>query len=135
MICFIKISRQNWFFGGIHSSVMRVRSDTLGNPIFQNGLQNYSRVRNKHTGMLIIFWRFFPGATFLLKGATFIDFWILKNFLRNFNFLFLLLCIKESNDLLFRGGYVYSRGYAYCFCQMFQGLCLFKRVRLFRTLE
>jgi hypothetical protein len=34
-----------------------------------------------------------------------------------------------------RGGYVYSRGYVYYFCQMFQGLPLFKRVRLFQTLE
>ena len=34
-----------------------------------------------------------------------------------------------------RGGYVYSRGYVYCFYQMFQGLCLFKGVPIFRTLE
>ena len=48
--------------------------------------------------------RFFPRATSLLKGATFIDFWFLKNFLRIFNFLFLWLCIKESNYLLFKRG-------------------------------
>ena len=48
--------------------------------------------------------RFFPGATSLLKGATFIDFLSLKNFLRIFNFLFLWLCIKVSNFLLFKRG-------------------------------
>ena len=83
---------------------------------------------------LLIF-EFFPGATSLLKGATFIDFWFLKNFLRLFNFLFLWLCIQYSNYLLFKKGYVYSRGYVYYFCQMFQGLRLFKGVRLFWTLE
>ena len=30
----------------------------------------YSRLRNKHWGMLINFLVFFPGATSLLKGAT-----------------------------------------------------------------
>ena len=34
-----------------------------------------------------------------------------------------------------RGGFVYSRGYVYCFCQKFQGFCLFRGVRLFWTLE
>ena len=48
--------------------------------------------------------RFFPGATSLLKVATFIDFWFLKSFLQIFNFLFLWLCIKESNYLLFKRG-------------------------------
>ena len=57
--------------------------------------------------------RFFPGATSLLKGATFINFWFLKNFLRIFNFLFLWLCIKESNYLLFKRG-----------LRLFKGLCL-----------
>ena len=57
--------------------------------------------------------RLFPGATSLLKGATFIDFWSLKNFLRIFNFLFLWLCIKESNYLLFKRG-----------LRLFKGLCL-----------
>ena len=57
--------------------------------------------------------RFFPGATSLLKGATFIEFWFLKNFLRIFNFLFFWLCIKESNYLLFQRG-----------LRLFKGLCL-----------
>ena len=56
---------------------------------------------------------FFPGATSLLQGATFIYFWFLKNFLRIFNFLFLWLCIKESNYLLFKRG-----------LRLFKGLCL-----------
>ena len=37
--------------------------------------------------------------------------------------------------VILRGGYAYSRGYVYCFCQMFQGRRLFKGVRLFRSLE
>ena len=32
-------------------------------------------------------------------------------------------------------GYVFSRGYVYCFWQMFQGLLLIKGLRLFRSLE
>ena len=40
-------------------------------------------------------------------------FLFLKNFLRIFNFLFLWLCIKESNYLLFKRG-----------LRLFKGLCL-----------
>ena len=83
---------------------------------------------------LLIF-EVFPGAIFLLKGATFIDFWFLKNFLWIFSFLFLWFCVKESHYLLFDRMEVGLFDYIYCFCQMFQGLCLFKGVRLFRTLE
>ena len=57
--------------------------------------------------------RFFPGATSLLKGATLIDFWFFKNFLRLFNFLFLWVCIKDSNYLLFKRG-----------LRLFKELCL-----------
>ena len=75
---------------------------------------NYSRVRNKHSGTLINFlWFFFPGATSLLKGATFIDCWFFKNFWRLFKFLFLWLCIKDSNYLLFERG-----------LRFFKGICL-----------
>ena len=81
--------------------------------LFVNRNSVYSRVRNKHRGTLINFWGFFPGATSLLKGATFIEFWFLKNFLRIFNFLFLWLCIKESNYLLFERR-----------LHLFRGLCL-----------
>ena len=43
---------------------------------------------------------------------------------------------KKSEILLFdQVGYVFSRGYVYCFTQMFQGLRLFKGLRLFRSLE
>ena len=51
------------------------------------------------------------------------------------NFSGFWLCIKVSNLCYLRGDYVYSRGFVYCFCQMLNGLCLFKGVRLFRTLE
>ena len=57
--------------------------------------------------------RFFPEATSLLKRATFIHFWFLKDFLRFFNLLFLWLCIKDSNYLLFKRG-----------LRLFKGLCL-----------
>ena len=51
---------------------------------------------------------------FLIEGATFIDFdFKKKNFLRILNFLFLWLCIKESNYLLFKRG-----------LRLFKGLCL-----------
>ena len=77
----------------------------------------HSKVNTLESGInirvrLVIF-EVFPGATSLLKGATFIDFWFLKNFLRIFNFLFLWLCIKESNYLLFERG-----------LRLFKGLCL-----------
>ena len=55
----------------------------------------------------------FSRGYILIKGATFIDFWFKKHFLRIFNFLFLLLCIKESNHLLFKRG-----------LRLFKGLCL-----------
>ena len=59
----------------------------------------------------------------------FINFWIFPPF-------FLCLSIKNSNYLAFkRGGHNYSRGFVYCFCQIFQELRLFKRLCLFRTLE
>ena len=56
---------------------------------------------------------FFPWATSLLKGATFIDFCFLKNFLRIFNFRFLWIRIEESNYLIFKRG-----------LSLFKGLCL-----------
>ena len=70
----------------------------------------------------------FSGATSILKGATFNDF----DFFLNWYFLFVCLCIKGLNYLLFERGlrlfkelrllflpnvpgatYVYSRGYVY----------------------
>ena len=48
--------------------------------------------------------RFFPEATSLLKGLRLIIFGFVKNFLRLFNFLFLWLCIKDSNYLLLERG-------------------------------
>ena len=73
---------------------------------------DYSRVRNKSNAYYFL--SFFPGATSLSKGAMFIDFLFLKNFLRLFNFLFIWLCIKDSNYLLFEMG-----------LRLFKGLCLF----------
>ena len=61
---------------------------------------------------------FFPGATSLLKGTTFINVWI-------FYFYFFFFGYVSKN----------SRGYVYCFCKMFHGVSLFKGLGLFRTLE
>ena len=68
----------------------------------------YSRVQNKHTPMLINFLTFFQG-------------------LRPYSGLHRAYLSNISKR--------YKWSYAYSFCQIFQGLCLFKGVRLFRTLE
>ena len=68
----------------------------------------YSRVWNKHSGTLIN-----SGATSLLKGATFVDFWFFQNFSIPFNFLLLCLWIKDSNHLLFERR-----------LHLFKGICL-----------
>ena len=61
---------------------------------------------------LLIFEVFSRGYV-LIKGGYVYWFLIFKNFLRIFNFLFLWLCIKESNYLLFKRG-----------LRLFKGLCL-----------
>ena len=75
----------------------------------------YSRLRNKHRGTLINFWIFFPEATSFFKRV---------------------IHKKKSKILSFdEVGYDFSRGYVYCFSQMFQALRLFKGLRLFQSLE
>ena len=71
--------------------------------------------------------RFFPGAISLLKGATFIDFLFLKIFLRIFNFLFLWLCIKESNYLLFKRGLRLFKGLGLLFLPNVPGAMFIQR--------
>ena len=66
----------------------------------------YSRVRNKHSPTLINFLTFFQG-------------------LRPYSGL----------HRAYFSSIRYKWGYAYSFCQIFQGLCLFKGLRLFQTLE
>ena len=71
-------------------------------------------------------------ATCLLKGVrllTCLSFFLLNIFFPS------AVYKKIKISVILRGGYAYSRGYVYCFCQMFQGLRLFKGVRLFRSLE
>ena len=68
----------------------------------------YSRVRNKHSPTLINFLTFFQG-------------------LRPYSGLHRAYLSSISIR--------YKWGYAYSFCQIFQGLRLFKGVRLFQTLE
>ena len=76
--------------------------------ISQNMVFHYSRVRNKHTPTLI-------------------------------NFLTFLQGLRPYSGLhrAYLGGISirYKWGYAYSFCQIFQGLPLFKGLRLFQTLE
>ena len=48
------------------------------------------------------------------------------------------LCNSYDNKFLcipILGGRVISGGCVYCFCQIFQGICLLKELRLFQTLE
>ena len=61
---------------------------------------------------LLIFEVFSRGYVFI-KGGYVYWFWFLKNLLRILNFLFIWLCIKESNHLLFKRG-----------LRLFKGLCL-----------
>ena len=68
--------------------------------------QMTQRVRTKRTPTLINFLTLFPGATAL--------FWTSQAYLSSVR---------------------YEWGYAYSFSQIFQGLCLFKGVRLIQTLE
>ena len=68
----------------------------------------YSRVRNKHTPMFINFLTFFQG---------------LQPYSGLHRAYFCSISLR------------YKWGYAYSFCQIIQVLCLFKRLRLFQTLE
>ena len=79
--------------------------------IFNKGFTvqyQYSRVRNKHSPTIINFLTFFQG---------------LRPYSRLHRSYFSSISIR------------YKWGYAYSFCQIFQGLRLFKGLRLFQTLE
>ena len=78
------------------------------NGIFYFSTQVYSRVRNKHSPTLINFLTFFQG---------------LRPYSGLHRTYFSSINIR------------YKWGYAYSFRQIFQGLCLFKGLRLFQTLE
>ena len=69
---------------------------------------DYSRVWNKHTPTLIKFLTFFQGL------------WPYSGLHRAY-----------LSSISIR----YKWGYAYSFCQIYQGICLFNGVRLFQTLE
>ena len=111
-----------WWGKGVIHGILRdyAHQIILGPPDFQTFLRpcydsskiaaiiNYSRVRNKHTPMLNIFLTFFQGL------------WSYSRFHRAY---FSSISIRSK------------WGYAYSFCQIFQGLCLFKGLRLFQTLE
>ena len=89
-----------------------------------------------NVGVRLLIFGLFSSGYVLIKGGTFINF-LFFYFLNIFFFTFFPSAMYKKIKLLviLRGGYAYSRGYVYCFCQMFQGLRLFKGVRLFRSLE
>ena len=89
-----------------------------------------------NVGVHLLIFGLFSSGYVLIKGGTFINFFIF--YLLNIFFLLFFpsaMYKKIKLSVILRGGYAYSRGYVYCFCQMFQGLRLFKGVRLFRSLE
>ena len=77
---------------------------------------------------LLIFGLFSSGYV-LIKGDTLINFSIFYLLNTFFTFFPSAMYKKMKLSVILRGGYAYSRGYVYSFCQMFQGL------RLFRSLE
>ena len=88
-----------------------------------------------NVGVRLLILGLFSNGYVLIKGGTIINFFIFY-FLDIFFACFTLAMYKKINlSVILRGGYAYSMGYVYCFCKKFQGLCLFKGVRLFRSLE
>ena len=69
---------------------------------------------------LLIF-EVFSRSYVLIKGGYVYWFLIFKNFLQIFNFLFLWLCIKESNHLLFKRGLRLFKGLLLLFLPNFPG--------------
>ena len=65
-------------------------------------------------------------ATCLLKGLRLLTF-LFSTF---FPFFPLAMFLNQINQIIchFKGGYAYSRGYVYCFRQMFQGAAAFDQV-------
>ena len=78
---------------------------------------------------------FFPVATCLLKGVRLLTFLFFIFSIYFLTFFPSAMYKKIKLSVILRGGYAYSRGYVYCFCQIFQGLCLFKGVHLYRSRE
>ena len=86
-----------------------------------------------NVGVRLLIFGLFSNGYVLIKGGTIINFFY---FLDIFFACFTLAIYKKINlSVISRGSYAYSMGYVYCFCKKFQGLHLFKGVRLFRSLE
>ena len=97
----------------------------------------YSEFSNKHAANFILFYKFFP-PTCLIRTCTYIYF--REKFPTTLDsginvalrlLIFWLFSRSDFSSISIR----YKWGYAYSFCQIFQGLCLFKGLRLFQTLE
>ena len=83
-----------------------------------------------NVGVRLLILGLFSNGYVLIKGGTIITFFI-SLFFRYFFACFTLAMYKKINlSVILRGGYAYSMGYVYCFCKKFQGLRLFKGVRL-----
>ena len=95
----------------------------------------YKKLITLDSGITVYYFGgFFPGAMSLLKRATYINYnfsYFLIVFLTLFPLaMYQIMCYFVQGLHLFN-----SRGYVYCFCNMFQGIRLFKGLRLFRSLE
>ena len=99
--------------------------------------QTYTLDSGINVGVRLLIFGIFSSGYVLIKGGTFINLFIFFSFKYFFSTFFFPSAVykKIKISVILRGGYAYSRGYVYCFCQIFQGLCLFKGVRLFRSLE
>ena len=91
----------------------------------------------RNVGVRLLIFGLFSSGYVLIKGGKFINLFIFFFFRIFFSTFFFPSAVykKIKISVILREGYAYSRGYVYCFCQIFQGLCLLKGVRLFRSLE
>ena len=102
--------------------------DTFQDFLIKLGIKPLTLDSGINVGVRLLIFGLFSSGYMLIK-------WFFFYFFLLFFFVSLGYVLKNQFICHFKGGYAYSRGYIYCFCQMFQGLCLFKGVRLFRSLE
>ena len=92
-------------------------------------IKNYIPTQKKLRGGVT----FFQGATYITPFPAKI---VILSTVRN-SFRISLSTLESGINIALRLliFWLFSRGYAYSFCQIFQGLRLFKGLRLFQTLE